>query len=102
MDFWVAQRDLVQGRIAEIEGKLAQQRQLAQRVHTRGADATLHIRLINILKESVVREKAYAQYIERRITAHEADADRRTSREALISELTIKPSRPIGSGAPPG
>ena len=51
MDFWTAQRDLVQGRIAEIEGKLAQQRQLALQVRARGADATVHIRLINILKE---------------------------------------------------
>jgi hypothetical protein len=101
MDFWTAQRDLVQGRIAEIEGKLAQQRQLAQQVHARGADATVHIRLINILKEGVVREKAYAQYIDHRIVAHEADADKRTSREALISKLTIKPSRSVGTGAPP-
>ena len=91
MDSWNAQLELTKARIAEIEDKIARQRQMAERLQN--DDTSLPVRLISVMQESLARAKAHAQYIEQRIAAHEADSGRRTVRAALIHiariELTI-------------
>jgi hypothetical protein len=91
MDSWNAQLELTKARIAEIEDKIARQRQLVERLQN--DDKSLPTPLISVLQESLVRAKAHAQYIEQRIAAYEADSGRRAVRTALIHvaqiELTI-------------
>ena len=91
MDSWNAQLELTKSRIAEIEDKIARQRQMAERLQN--DDTSLPVRLISVMQESLARAKAHAQFIEQRIAAHEADSGRRTARAALIHiariELTI-------------
>src|SRR5437879_6520747 len=88
MDFWNEQRDLAQRRIAEIEDKIARQRQSVEQLQN--DDTSLPIRLISVMLESLARAKAHAQYIERRIEAHEADSGRRTALAALIKVTQIE------------
>ena len=91
MDSWNAQLELAKSRIAEIEDKIARQRQMAERLQN--DDTSLPIPLISVMRESLARAKAHAQCIERMIAAHQADSGRRTARAALIHvariELTI-------------
>jgi len=63
MDSWDAQRELAQRQIAEIEDKLALQRQRAE-LHLQNDDTSVPIRLISVMQESLARAKAHAQYIE--------------------------------------
>ena len=84
MDSWKAQLELAKGRIAEIEDKIAQQRQRAEQ-----NDDTA-VRLISVMQESLARAKAHAQYIEQRIAAHVADYDRRKARATLINLTQIE------------
>ena len=88
MDSWNAQWELAKSRIAEIEDKIARQRQMAERLQN--DDTSLPIPLISVLQESLVRAKTHAQFIEQRIAAHEADSGRRTTRTALIHVARIE------------
>src|ERR1700682_5762647 len=83
MDSWNVQREKAKSRIAEIEDKIAQQRQRAEQ-----NDDTA-VRLISVMQESLARAKAHAQYIEQRIAADEADSGRRTARATLINVTQI-------------
>jgi hypothetical protein len=84
MDSWNVQREKAKSRIAEIEDKIAQQRQRAEQ-----NDDTA-VRLISVMQESLARAKAHAQYIEQRIAADEADSGRRTARATLINVTQIE------------
>jgi hypothetical protein len=75
---------LAKSRIAEIEDKIALQR---QRVEQNDDGA---VRLISVMQESLARAKAHAQYIEQRIAAHAADSDRRKARATLINLTQIE------------
>ena len=88
MDSWSAQLELTKARIAEIEDKIARQRQMAERLQN--DDTSLPIPLISVLQESLARAKAHAQYIEQRIAAHEADSGRRKALAALINIVQIE------------
>ena len=88
MDSWNAQVELTKARIAEIEDKIARQRQMAERLQN--DDTSLPVRLISVMQESLARAKAHAQYIEQRIAAHEADSGRRTARPAVIHVARIE------------
>ena len=83
MDSWNAQLELTKARIAEIEDKIARQRQMAERLQN--DDTSLPIPLISVMQESVARAKAHAQYIERRIAAHD---DPRVVRNVASSATT--------------
>jgi predicted phage-related endonuclease len=84
MDSWNTQLELAKSRIAEIEDKIALQRQRAEQ-----NDDTA-IRLISVMQESLARAKAHAQYIEQRIAADEADSGRRKALAALINVVQIE------------
>jgi uncharacterized protein YigA (DUF484 family) len=84
VDSWKAQLELAKSRIAEIEDKIALQRQRAEQ-----NDDTA-VRLMSVLQESLARAKAHAQYIEQRIAAHEADSGRRKARATLINLTQIE------------
>jgi hypothetical protein len=88
MDSWKAQRELAKSRIAEIEGKLALQTQMAERLQN--DDTSLPVRLISVMQENLARAKAHAQYIEQRIAAHEADSGRRRVLAAVINVAQIE------------
>jgi hypothetical protein len=92
MDSWIAQRELAKSRIVEIEGKIARQRQQAERLHAQNNDTP--DRLISVMQESLARAKAHSQYIEQRIAKHEADSGRRTALATLINVAQIE--RKIG------
>ena len=77
MDSWNAQWELAKSRIAEIEDKIARQRQMAERLQN--DDTSLPIPLISVMQESLARAKAHAQYIEQRIAGHVADSGRQTA-----------------------
>lgn len=47
--------------------------------------ASVPVRPIAVLQESLAREKTHAEYIEQRIADHHADSDRQTVRTALIN-----------------
>ena len=83
MDSWKAQRELAKSRIAEIEGKLALQTQMAERLQN--DDTSLPVRLISVMQENLARAKAHAQYIEQRIAAYKADSGRRKALAAVIN-----------------
>jgi uncharacterized protein YigA (DUF484 family) len=84
MDSWNAQLELARNRIAEIEDKIAQQRQRAE-----PNDNTV-VRLISVMQESLARAKTHALYIEQRIAANEADSGKRTARATLINVMQIE------------
>jgi 3,4-dihydroxy-2-butanone 4-phosphate synthase len=85
MDIWETQRESVKATIAEIEGKIALQKQKAEQLHSQNKDASVPVRLISVLQESLVRAKTHAEYIEQRIADYNATSDRRTARTALIN-----------------
>jgi hypothetical protein len=102
MDFWNGELEVARRQIAEIEDKIALRWQEAEQLHARGDNATLHMRLIAIMEESLARAKTYARQIEKRIAAQRGITGRRTARAVLIDVLTTKhaPSmspRPMGS-----
>jgi uncharacterized protein YigA (DUF484 family) len=84
VDSWKAQLELAKSRIAEIEDKIALQRQRAEQ-----NDDTA-VRLISVMQESLARAKAHVQYIEQRIAEHAADSGRRTARATLINVTWIE------------
>jgi hypothetical protein len=90
MDSWNAQLELAKSRIAEIEDKIALQRQRAEQPLLQNDSASLPIQLMSVLQESLARAKEYAQYIEQRIALHEADSGRRRARAALINVAQIE------------
>jgi hypothetical protein len=90
MDSWNAQLELAKSRIAEIEDKIALQRQRAEQPLLQNDSASLPIQLISVLQESLSRAKGHAQCIEQRITLHEADSGRRRARAALINVAQIE------------
>jgi hypothetical protein len=90
MDSWNAQRQLAASRIAQIEDRIALQRQRVERLHLQDDDASLPIRLISVLQESLARAKEHAQYIEQRIAVHKADSGRRRTLAALINVAQIE------------
>jgi hypothetical protein len=85
MESWEAQRESTKAAIAEIEGKIALQTQRAQQLRSQNKDASLPVRLISVLQESLARANTYAEYIEQRIAAHDAVSEMRTARRALIN-----------------
>jgi hypothetical protein len=72
MESWEAQRESAKAAIAEIEGKIALQTQRAEQLRSQNKDASLPVRLISVLQESLARANTYAEYIEQRIAAHDA------------------------------
>jgi hypothetical protein len=84
MDSWNVQREKAKSRIAEIEDKIAQQRQRAE------PNDDTAVRLISVMQESLARAKAHAQFIEQRIAADAADTGRRTVRAAVINVARIE------------
>ena len=84
VDSWKAQLELAKSRIAEIEDKIALQRQRAEQ-----NDDTA-VRLISVMQESLARAKAHAQYIEQRIAKHEAHSGRRAALATLINVAQIE------------
>jgi hypothetical protein len=85
MDSWETQRESAKAAIAEIEGKIALQTQNVEQLRSQNKDASVPVRLISVLQESLARARTYAEYIEQRIAAYHADSDRRTARRALIN-----------------
>ena len=85
MDSWEVQRKSAKAVIAEIEGKIALQTQRAEQLRSQNKDAGVPDRLISVLQESLARTKTYAEYIERRIAAHDAASDKGTVRRALVN-----------------
>jgi hypothetical protein len=65
---WVSQLAQAQRLIEELEKRISLQKQTVLTLRTRGADTGLPMRLIVVMEESLVRTKAYAQYIEKRIS----------------------------------
>jgi phage shock protein A len=85
METWDTQRESVKATIAEIEGKIALQTQRAEQLRSQNKDASVPVRLISVLQESLARAKTHAEYIEQRIADYRADTNRRTARKALIN-----------------
>jgi hypothetical protein len=85
MDSWDEQRESAKAAIAEIEGKIALQTQRAEQLRSQNKDASVPVRLIAVLQESLARAKTYADYIEQRIAAHNAGSDKRSARRALLN-----------------
>jgi hypothetical protein len=85
MDSWDEQRESAKAAIAEIEGKIALQTQRAEQLTAQNKDASVPVRLIAVLEESLARAKTYADYIEQRIAAHDAVSDKRSARRALLN-----------------
>jgi chromosome segregation ATPase len=99
MDSWDAQRESAKSRIAEIEDKIARQRQMAARLQNDDTSLPFPLisvmqenlaRVISVMQESLARAKAHAQYIEQRIAVHQADSGKRTARAALIHVARIE------------
>jgi len=90
MDFWNSELEVARRQIAEIEDKIALRWQEAEQLHARGDNATLHMRLIAIMEESLARAKIYARHIEKRIAAHRGNAGRRIARAVLVDVLSTK------------
>jgi chromosome segregation ATPase len=102
MDSWNEQRELAKSQIAEIEGKIARQRQMEARLQSDDTSLPIPLisvmqenlaRVISVMQQSLARAKAHAQYVEQRIAAYQADSGRRTARATLLHvariELTI-------------
>jgi 3,4-dihydroxy-2-butanone 4-phosphate synthase len=85
MDIWETQRESAKATIAEIENKIALQTQKAEQLRSQNKDASVPVRLIAVLQESLARAKTHAEYIEQRIADYNAASDRRTARTALIN-----------------
>jgi 3,4-dihydroxy-2-butanone 4-phosphate synthase len=85
MDSWDEQRESAKAAIAEIEGKIALQTQRAEQLRSENKDASVSVRLISVLQESLARAKTYADYIEQRIAAYDAGSDKRSARRALLN-----------------
>jgi chromosome segregation ATPase len=85
MDSWENQRESAKATIAEIEGKIALQTQRAEQLRSQNKEASVPVRLIAVLQESLARAKTHAEYIEQRIADYHGDSDRRTARTALIN-----------------
>jgi chromosome segregation ATPase len=85
MDSWDRQRESAKATIAEIENKIALQTQRAEQLRSQNKDASVPVRLISVLQESLARAKTHAEYIEQRIADYRADANKRTARKALIN-----------------
>jgi 3,4-dihydroxy-2-butanone 4-phosphate synthase len=85
MDSWETQRESAKATIAEIEGKIALQTQRAGQLRSQNKDASVPLRLIAVLQESLARAKTHAEYVEQRIADYHADSDRRTARRALMN-----------------
>jgi chromosome segregation ATPase len=85
MDSWDTQRESVKATVAEIEDKIALQTQRAEQLRSQNKDASVPVRLIAVLHESLARAKTHAEYIEQRIADYHADTNRRTARKALIN-----------------
>jgi hypothetical protein len=85
MESWNAQRELAKGRIAEIEAKIAQQRERMERLLSQNDHASIPIRLISVLQQSLARAQVHLEYIEQRIAVQEADSHKRRARAALIN-----------------
>ena len=85
MDSWEVQRKSAKAVIAEIEGKIALQTQRAEQLRSQNKDASVPLRLIAVLQESLARTKTHAEYVEQRIADYRADTNKRTARKALIN-----------------
>src|SRR5580700_400823 len=85
MDSWETQRESAKATIAEIEGKIALQTQRAEQLRSQNKDASVPLRLIAVLQESLARAKTHAEYVEQRIADYRADTNKRTARKALIN-----------------
>jgi hypothetical protein len=85
MESWDTQRESVKATVAEIENKIAIQTQRAEQLRSQNKDASIPVRLIAVLQESLARAKTHAEYIEQRIADYHADTNRRTARKALIN-----------------
>jgi hypothetical protein len=85
MDSWDEQRESAKAAIAEIGGKIALQTQRAEQLREQNKDASVPVRLIAVLQESLARAKTYADYIEQRIAAYNAGSDKRSARRALLN-----------------
>ena len=90
MEFWKEQLVLAQQQVAEIEDKIAQQRHKVEELRDQGLDASLTLRLVTVMEDSLVRAKAHAAYVEGRIAAHKDDPDRERRRKAWRSLLPSK------------
>jgi DNA repair exonuclease SbcCD ATPase subunit len=90
MDSWNEQRELAKSRIAEIEDKIAQQKQKMERLLSQNDDASIPIRMTSVLQDSLARAKVHMEYVDQRIAAHKADSPRRRARAALINVAQIE------------
>jgi hypothetical protein len=89
MDFWIVERASVQHRISQIENKIAL-------LHSQGAGGVARTQRIAVMRETLARTKIHAEYVEQRILAHAADAERRAARAALVS-IVINKQPPTSS-----
>jgi hypothetical protein len=64
---WDEQCEPAKATIAEIEGKIALQTQRAEQLRSENKDASVPVRLIFVLQESLARAKTYAEYIEQEL-----------------------------------
>jgi hypothetical protein len=87
MEFWINERQTVKNRISEIESKIAL-------LHTPSAPGIARPQRIAIMRDSLSRAKLHADYIERRIAAHQSDAEKRAAQSQLIKTLTTNHSPP--------
>ena len=90
MEFWKEQLVLAQQQIAEIEDKIAQQRHKVEELRDQGLNASLTLRLVTVMDDSLVRAKAHTAYVKDRIAAHKDDPDRERRRKAWRSLLPSK------------
>ncbi len=84
IDYWISELQAVRLRIAEIEGKIAALRQVAQELHAQGRDNTLQTGLINVSEETLARTRTHLEFIEQQIQAILADAERR---QRILAEI---------------
>ena len=77
IDYWIGELQAVRLRIAEIEGKIAVLRQVAQDLHAQGRNYTLQTALINVSEETLARTRTHQEFIEQQIQALLADSERR-------------------------
>ena len=69
MEFWTGQLEQARQHIAGIESKIAVQQQKLERLRAEGVDASLALRTLTVMEDSLARVRLHVQHIENRIAA---------------------------------
>jgi hypothetical protein len=92
MEFWTGQLESAQQQIAEIENKISIQQRKVEELRTQGLDASLALRTLVVMEDSLARARIHAQYIEDRIAAIKREPIRQrrlaAARKSLASGQT--------------